>query len=169
MPGYCPASSCCLSPSPFGPPAISTKVGNQSSAANSWFFTVPGRMTPGQRITAGASVATLPGLALLALERGDAAVREADRLGAVVGGEDDDGVVGLPHVVDLLQNEADVVVHLLHAGLVDAPVLAARLTHHGHVLVRQHGDDVHARRVVPDEERLAGSPRIVAVEEVDDL
>src|SRR5262245_33742128 len=54
MPGYCPASSCCLSPSPLGPPAISTKVGSQSSAANSWFFTVPGRITPGQRMTIGA-------------------------------------------------------------------------------------------------------------------
>src|SRR6516225_6272585 len=28
---------------------------------------------------------------------------------------------------------------------------------------------MHARRVVPDEERLVGAPRIVAVEEVDDL
>src|SRR5262247_2463005 len=54
MPGYCPASSCCFSPSPLGPPAASTSVGSQSRAANSWFFTVPGRMTPGQRITIGA-------------------------------------------------------------------------------------------------------------------
>jgi len=30
------------------------------------------------------------------------------RLGTVVGGEDDDGVVGLPHVVDLLEHEANV-------------------------------------------------------------
>src|SRR5262249_10053977 len=52
---------------------------------------------------------------------------------------------------------------------VDAPVLAARLAHHGQVLVRQHGHDVHARRVVPDEERLAGFLRVVAVEEIDDL
>ena len=33
---------------------MSTNVGSQSSAANSWFFTVPGSMTPGQRTTAGA-------------------------------------------------------------------------------------------------------------------
>ncbi len=64
---------------------------------------------------------------------------------------------------------ADVVVHLLHAGFVDAPVLAAGLADHRHVLVDQHGGDVHARRVVPDEERLVGLLRIVAVEEVDDL
>ena len=75
----------------------------------------------------------------------------------------------LPHVVDLLEDDADIIVHLLHAGFVDAPVLAARLTHHRQVLVRQHGRDVHAGRVVPDEERLVGPTRIVAVEEVDDL
>ena len=56
-------------------------------------------------------------------------------LGAVVGGEDHDGVVELAHVLQLLEHDADVVVHLLHAGFVDAPVLAAGLTHHGHVLV----------------------------------
>ena len=33
-----------------------------------------------------------------------------------------------------LRTIADVVVHLLHAGFVDAPVLAAGLAHHGHVL-----------------------------------
>ena len=37
------------------------------------------------------------------------------------------------------------------------------------VLVRQNGRDVHARRVVPDEERLVGLLGVVAVEEVDDL
>ena len=47
--------------------------------------------------------------------------------------------------------------------------LPPRLAHHGHVLVRQHRRDVHARRVVPDEERLVGRLRVVAVEEVDDL
>src|SRR5262249_43503146 len=91
------------------------------------------------------AVAAFPSLAFLALERRDARVREAARLGAVVGGEDDDGVVGLAHVLDLLQDEADVVVHLLHAGFVGAPVLAAPLTQHGLVLGRQHGYDVHAR------------------------
>jgi hypothetical protein len=37
-------------------------------------------------------------------------------LGAVVGREDDDGVVGLPHVVDLLEHDADIVVHLTRGG-----------------------------------------------------
>ncbi len=44
----------------------------------------------------------------------------------------DDGVVELAHVLELLEHDADVVVHLLHAGFVDAPVLAARLADHGH-------------------------------------
>ena len=35
------------------------------------------------------------------------------------------------------------------------------------VLVRQHGRDVHARRVVPDEEGLVGLLGVVAIEEVD--
>src|SRR5262245_6743939 len=34
IPGYWPASICCFSPSPLGPPAISTNVGSQSRAAN---------------------------------------------------------------------------------------------------------------------------------------
>jgi hypothetical protein len=49
--------------------------------------------------------AAFPGGQLAALEGGSAAVRECDGLGAVVGGEDDDRIIGLPHVVDLLENE----------------------------------------------------------------
>src|SRR5262245_49358051 len=113
--------------------------------------------------------AAFPRIHLRTFERRGAAVGEGEDLGAIVGGEHDDGVVGLSHVVDLLQDVPDVVVQLFHAGFVDPPVLAAGLTHHGHVLVRQHGRDVHPRRVVPDEERLVGPTRIVAVEEVDDL
>src|SRR5213592_1268396 len=54
MPGYWPASIRFFSASPFGPPAMLTSVGTQSSAANISFLTVPGLMTPGQRITIGA-------------------------------------------------------------------------------------------------------------------
>src|ERR1700760_3531640 len=94
MPGYCPASIRCFSSLPLGPPAISTRVGSQSRAANISFLTVPGLMTPGPR----------PGAQLAALEGGDAAVREGDGLGAVVGGEDDDRVVELAHVFELLEH-----------------------------------------------------------------
>src|ERR1700722_1087187 len=136
MPGYWPASICFFSPPPLGPPAMLTNVGTQSRDANISFLIVPGLITPGPADHHRSAHAAFPGGQLAALERGGAAVREGDGLSAVVGGEDDNRVVGLPHVVDLLENEADVVVHLLHAGCVDAPVLAAGLTHHRHVLVR---------------------------------
>src|SRR5262245_37778707 len=41
------------------------------------------------------------------------------------------------------------------AGICDAPILAALLTHHGYVLVRQHGADVHACRVVQTKNGLS--------------
>src|SRR5262249_13992630 len=72
---------------------------------------------------AGSAVTSLPGLSFLAFERRDAAVGEADSFGAVVGGEHDDRIVKLPHVLKLLEYVANVVIHLLHAGFVDAPVL----------------------------------------------
>ena len=75
-----------------------------------------------------------------------------------------------PMSSSFLSTIADVVVHLLHAGFVDAPVLAASGSPTmASYLSIQHGRDVHARRVVPDEERLVGLLRVVAVEEVDDL
>ena len=37
------------------------------------------------------------------------------------------------------------------------------------ILLRQHGRDVHAGRVVPAEERLVGLLGIVAIEQVDDV
>jgi hypothetical protein len=43
----------------------------------------------------GGAVAAFP-VTLLTVERRDAAVGEGDRLGAIVGGEDDDGIVELP-------------------------------------------------------------------------
>src|SRR5262250_379385 len=54
MPGYWPPSICFFSPSPLGPPAMLTSVGTQSRDANMSFLTVPGLITPGQRITIGA-------------------------------------------------------------------------------------------------------------------
>ena len=54
MPGYWPASIFFFSPSPLGPPAMSTSVGSQSSDAKISFFHRPGLMWPGQRTTIGA-------------------------------------------------------------------------------------------------------------------
>src|SRR5262245_54718460 len=115
------------------------------------------------------AVAAFPRLALLALERRDATIRAGNCFGPVVGGEDDAGVVQLSHGLDFLEDITDVVVHLLHASLVGAPILAAALAEHGFVFRRQYRCNVHARRVVPNEEGLVGLLGIVAVEEVDDL
>ena len=43
-----------FSASPLAPPAMLTSVGSQSSDAKMSFLTVPGLMTPGQRMTHGA-------------------------------------------------------------------------------------------------------------------
>ena len=118
---------------------------------------------------AGSAVTAFPSLTFLALERSDATVRERNRFGAVVGGEDDDRVVHLAHFFELLENVADVVVHLLHAGFVDAPVFVGPRSQHGFILGREYRRDVHPRRVVPAKERLVGLVGIVAVEPVDDF
>ena len=91
------------------------------------------------------AITAFPGLAFLSFERRHTAIGEGNRLSPVVGGEDDNRVIELAHVLELLQHIADIVVHLLHAGFVDAPVLAAARADHVHVFVREHGRDVHAR------------------------
>ena len=94
------------------------------------------------------AVAALPVGVLLALERRRAAIGPGEDLGAVVGGPDDDGVVGDAEVVELLQQLADHAVEFDHAIGVDAQAgLAFRLRLEMRV-------DVHARRVEPAEERL---------------
>src|SRR6476620_7801464 len=56
------------------------------------------------------------GRSLLAFERSVAAVGPGERLGAVVGAEDYDGVVGLADVVQVLQQRTNAVVHLRDSG-----------------------------------------------------
>src|SRR5215475_8961379 len=85
-------------------------------------------------------------------ERRHAAIRPGEYLRTVVRGEDDDGVVGLADVVEMLQQCADAVIQLCHAGFLKTEVRLAVL--HRAVLLRQERPDVHARGVVPDEERL---------------
>ena len=73
---------------------------------------------------------------------------QVKHFGAVVGGVDDDGVVGDAEIVELLQQLADVPVGLDHAVGVEAePGLALRL-------LLQMREDVHARGVEVAEERL---------------
>ena len=87
---------------------------------------------------------------LLALERRGAAIGPGEDFGAVVGGVDDDGVVGDAEVVELLEKLADVPVVLDHAVGIEAE---ARLAF---ALFLQMREDVHAGRVVVTEERLVG-------------
>jgi len=56
------------------------------------------------------------------------------------------------HVLEFLHHDADVVVELRHAGLMDGPAVLG--VAQCFVLRRQMGDDVHAGRVEPQEERL---------------
>ena len=56
-------------------------------------------------------------------ERRRAAIGPGEDFGAVVGGEDDDGVVVLADVLELLQHEADVVIELGHAGFLHRPAI----------------------------------------------
>src|SRR4051794_27852255 len=105
-------------------------VGTQSSAANIWFFTAPGRITPGHLITSGArippsQVVSLPPLNGVTPPSGKV------NFSAVIGRKHNNGVVGLTHVVELLEHHADVVVELLHADFLDAPVFAAFLAQRG--------------------------------------
>src|SRR5262249_31307673 len=117
---------------------MTTKVGSQSSAANNWSCTVPNFMTPSQRMTIGprytpshaSPFGPLNGVALAA---GKVIVSAT-----VVGGEHHDRVVGLPHVVELLEHETDVVVELLHTCFLDAPVLTAT-AHAQHFFIFRRG------------------------------
>ena len=94
------------------------------------------------------AVAALPVGVLLAAEGGGAAVGPGEGLRAVVGGVDDDGVLGDAQRVELVEQLAHLTVVLDHAVGVDAEA--------GHALRRglQPGPDVHAAGVEPGEERL---------------
>ena len=93
--------------------------------------------------------AALPVGVLLAAERRPAAIGPAQALGAVVGGIHHDGVVGDAQLVELVEQLADVPIVLHHAvGIEAQPRLSLRL-------LLQVGEDVHAGRVPPAEERLA--------------
>src|SRR5262249_15321056 len=87
---------------------------------------------------------------LLTLERRVAAVGPGEGFGAVVGGENDNGVVRLAHFFQVLEERADGIVELSHTCLFQTVVGLAVLQRP--VLGREEGPDVHARGVVPEEE-----------------
>ena len=136
-----------------GLPAAATSVGNQSRAEKMPFWTVPGLTWPGQRMMHGARKPpsiTVPLVPLNGVMPPSGQVKTSAPLSVV---KTDDGVVGLADVVQVLQEGADAVVDLRHAGFLETVVGLA--VHQRLILRRQERPDVHARRVVPDEERLA--------------
>ena len=80
-------------------------------------------------------------------------------LGAVVRGKDHDRVVVDAEVLQILHHQPDVVIELGHAGFFFRPAIL-RIAHRL-ILRREMRDDVHARRVEPDEERLTVAVRLV--------
>ena len=56
-------------------------------------------------------------------ERRLTAIGPGKDLGAVVGGEDDDGVVVHAHVLELLHHQTNVVIELGHAGFLFRPAI----------------------------------------------
>ena len=79
-------------------------------------------------------------------------VRPCEDFGAVVGREDDDGVLVDAHVLQLLHHDPDVVVELRHASFVDGPAVL-RIAQFL-VFFRQMSDDMHACRIKPKKKRL---------------
>ena len=131
-----------------GSPAAAIRVGTQSSEAED-AVDLGVRLHDTRPADDGRhAIAAFPVAVLLAAERRRAAVRPGERLGAVVGRVDDDGVVGDAEIVELLQKLADLPVVLDHAVGIGAQAgLALRLR-------LEMGEDVHPGRIEPDEERL---------------
>src|ERR1700730_2129190 len=108
---------------------------------------LPGRHLARPADQAGHAEAAFHDGAFALRERRLSAVWPGEYLSAVVGGEDDDGVVVDAHVLELLHHDADVVVELRHAGLMDAPAVLGVAERF--VLRRQMRDDMHPSRVEP--------------------
>ena len=100
----------------FGLPAAARKVGNQSMPEKMPFCTVSAGTWPGQRAMHGTRKPPSMIVPLHCANGVCPAIGPGEDLGAVVGREDDDGVVVLAHVLELLHDEADVVIELGHAG-----------------------------------------------------
>jgi len=96
----------------------------------------------------GHAEAAFPSRAFFAVEGGDPAVGPAARFRPVVSAVDHDRVVVDPEFLQLVQEQADVIVVFHHAiGIEPDPGPALRF-------LLQPRPDVHARRAHPDEERL---------------
>src|SRR5262245_10106695 len=102
---------------------------------------------------------TLPSRCLLASVRCGSTIGPTHYLGAVVRAVDDDGVVSDSKVIELLQQLSD------HAVVLDHPVGIKPQTGLSLRFGFQMSEDMHARAVEPDEERLAGL--LLAIDEIE--
>ena len=146
----------------FGLPAAARNVGNQSSPDMIPFSTLPAGTLPGQRTMQGtrkppSSTVPLPPANGVWPPSGQ--VKFSAPLSVV---KTTIVLSSRPASFELLHDRADDVVELRHAGLVDGPAVLG--VAHLLVLLGEVRDDVHARRVQPEEERLA-----VALGLVDEL
>ena len=105
------------------------------------------------------AVAAFPVGCLLAAERRLPPSGQVHDLGAIVGGEDDDGVVGDAEVVELLEQLTDIAVELHHAIRIE-PVAGLALRRR--LQMRPH---VHARGIEVAEPRRVGL--LVAIDEIE--
>ncbi|MNQ93271.1 hypothetical protein D3C85_1087290 [compost metagenome] len=94
------------------------------------------------------AVPALVGGALLPIERRGSAIRPTNLLRAIVGGVDDDGVVGDAQVIEFFQQLTNLAVVLDHTVRIQANAGLAI------GFLAQVGPDMHAGAVEPDEERL---------------
>src|SRR5882724_9490597 len=101
---------------------------------------------------AGYAEATFHDGAFALRKRRLSAIRPGKDLGAVVGGEDHDGVVVNAHLLELVHHDADVVIELRHACFMYRPAVPG--VSQGLVFGREVGDDVHPGWIEPQEERL---------------
>src|SRR5664279_885185 len=106
-----------------GLPAAAASVGNQSRPEKSPFSTDLGLILPGQRIMSWNAEAAFINGAFRGPERRHPAVWPGEHFGPIVCGEDDDGIVSLAHILDMLQQLADAVVHLRHAGFFETVIV----------------------------------------------
>ena len=71
---------------------------------------------------------------------------------AIVGGKDNNGIVGDADVIQMLQQRTDVIIQLRHTAFFEAVIAIG--VHHRLVLLREERVSVHPRSVVPDKERF---------------
>src|SRR6476469_278891 len=135
----------------FGLPAAAVRVGNQSRPETIPFSTTPGLTRPGHRIMHGTRKPPSPTVPLVFLKGVMPPSGQVNTSAPLSVVKNDDRVVGLADVVEMFQQCADTVIHLCHAGFFEPIVCIAVL--HRAVLLRQKRPNVHARGIVPDEER----------------